>query len=225
LQKGVVHFKQALEINPNNPDALNWICTLYSNAGQPEAAWPLVEKLLKIDPLTATNYVIPAWLNMLEGDFAQSLEISLKAYRMDPKNPPIRFVYCLLLVYNQCLEEAYSLFDEHYKEMPQHLWAQMGLCFKYALQGEKGKALQLMSDGLKKQARCDLFDSWVIAVCDALLGEKNEAIDSLETAVNLGAIYYPFFSKLDPLLKNIRGEERFKKLMQRVKTEWENFEV
>jgi hypothetical protein len=29
----------------------------------------------------------------------------------------------------------------------------------------------------------------------------------------------------DPLLKNIRSEERFKKLMERVKYEWENFEV
>ncbi len=27
------------------------------------------------------------------------------------------------------------------------------------------------------------------------------------------------------ILENIRGEERFKKLMERVKHEWENFEV
>lgn len=27
------------------------------------------------------------------------------------------------------------------------------------------------------------------------------------------------------VLENIRGEERFKKLMERVKNEWENFEV
>ena len=29
----------------------------------------------------------------------------------------------------------------------------------------------------------------------------------------------------DPFLENIRGEPRFKKLMERVKHEWENFEV
>ena len=33
------------------------------------------------------------------------------------------------------------------------------------------------------------------------------------------------FLKLIPFLKNIRGEERFKKLMGRVKVEWESFEV
>jgi hypothetical protein len=29
----------------------------------------------------------------------------------------------------------------------------------------------------------------------------------------------------DPFLANLRGEERFKKLMERVKKEWEEFEV
>ena len=32
-------------------------------------------------------------------------------------------------------------------------------------------------------------------------------------------------AKNDPFLENIRGEPRFKKLMERVKREWENFEV
>jgi hypothetical protein len=31
-------------------------------------------------------------------------------------------------------------------------------------------------------------------------------------------------NEYDPLLENIRGEERFKKLMKRIKHEWENFE-
>jgi hypothetical protein len=58
-----------------------------------------------------------------------------------------------------------------------------------------------------------------------LIGEKDEAITSLEYAVNLGAVNYPWYNEIDPFFKNIRGEERFKKLMERVKYEWENFEV
>ncbi len=59
----------------------------------------------------------------------------------------------------------------------------------------------------------------------ALIGEKEEAITSLEYAVNLGAINYPFYNTISPFLENIRGERRFKKLIERVKYEWENFEV
>jgi hypothetical protein len=32
-------------------------------------------------------------------------------------------------------------------------------------------------------------------------------------------------SEIDPWLANIQGEERLKKLMERVKYEWEHFEV
>jgi len=38
-------------------------------------------------------------------------------------------------------------------------------------------------------------------------------------------INYPYMNEHDPFLGKIRGEERFKKLMERVKSEWEHFEV
>ncbi|HUU38348.1 MAG TPA: hypothetical protein VMW46_09125 [Candidatus Desulfaltia sp.] len=52
-----------------------------------------------------------------------------------------------------------------------------------------------------------------------------EALSWLEHAVARGWANYPLFSRIDPLLANIRSEERFRKLMERVKREWENFEV
>jgi hypothetical protein len=47
----------------------------------------------------------------------------------------------------------------------------------------------------------------------------------MEKAVNIGFINYPMFAEKDPFFENIRSEPRFKKLMERVKHEWENFEV
>ena len=59
----------------------------------------------------------------------------------------------------------------------------------------------------------------------SLINEKEEALNWLENAANRGFIHYPWLNKHDPFLENIRGEERFRKLMERVKKEWENFEV
>ena len=47
----------------------------------------------------------------------------------------------------------------------------------------------------------------------ALIGEKEKALDWLENAINRGFIAYPFLTKHDPFLENIRGEERFQYLM------------
>lgn len=75
-----------------------------------------------------------------------------------------------------------------------------------------------MSDGVKEKARYNNpYNAQLMAECDALTGEKDEAINSLECAVNLGAVNYPFYAVTNPFYENLRGEERFKKLMERVK--------
>jgi hypothetical protein len=58
-----------------------------------------------------------------------------------------------------------------------------------------------------------------------LIHEIEEALDWLEHGVNWGFINYPFLKQYDTFLENIRDEPRFKKLMERVKHEWENFEL
>jgi hypothetical protein len=55
--------------------------------------------------------------------------------------------------------------------------------------------------------------------------ERDEALLWLEHSILGGFINYPILNEKDPFLENIRGEPRFKKLMERVKHEWENFEV
>ena len=61
----------------------------------------------------------------------------------------------------------------------------------------------------------------------ALMGFKEESVEWIEKGVHctLPFINYPFLSESDPLLENIRGEQKFKKLIEHVKYEWENFEV
>jgi hypothetical protein len=69
----------------------------------------------------------------------------------------------------------------------------------------------------------EIFPIWM-AESYALINEINESIDWLEHGVTCGFINYLFLMEYDPFLANIRGEPRFKKLMERVKYEWEHFE-
>jgi disulfide oxidoreductase YuzD len=81
-----------------------------------------------------------------------------------------------------------------------------------------------MNPDFKRTCQRDCYWSYNVADAFALLNEKKEALDWLENAVNRGFINYPFINEYDSFLENIRGEERFKKLMERVKHEWEHFE-
>ena len=93
------------------------------------------------------------------------------------------------------------------------------------MQGKKKKALEAVTPQLKIAAKGVEYLSRDMAHGYALIDEKEEALDWLENAVNRGFIAYPFLSDFDPFLENIRGEERYKELMERVKYEWETFEV
>ena len=99
------------------------------------------------------------------------------------------------------------------------------LFLKYALNGEKSKALELLTEDVRNFFWHDADLPCLAAGGFALIDEKKEAIRWLEHSINKGNINYPLLSEIDPFLENIRGEERFKKLMERVKHEWENFEV
>jgi len=85
--------------------------------------------------------------------------------------------------------------------------------------------LQSVTEQLEKAAESDHLWAWMLAEVYSLIGEKDKAIDYVERATKDIFINYPLFSKHDPFLENIRGEDRFKKLMDGVKERWENFKV
>jgi non-specific serine/threonine protein kinase len=224
-QKSVQHLKRVLEKDPNNADALFWLAAVYMHVGKAAAAAPLVDRLLKIDPLNPINHSLPGWLYFFNGQFELALEPFQRMLQMVPDDPAGRGLYAMTLIYNGRSEEAISLIDQLVQAEPNHLFSQLGLFLKYALQGRKQEALQSVTDELRFVAGRDITYSWFVAMGYTMLDEKEIAMDWLEKTVDLGFINYPLLSEYDPFLKKIRGEARFKKLMEKVKSEWERFVV
>jgi len=221
----VGHLKRAFEINPNDHSTLTWLGFCLAECGKPLAAEPIVRKLLEIDPLSAMSQFSLGWLHIMAGQFDLALEPFHKAHQMDPGGPLYRFKYAQVLALNHRLNEAYSFIDLIAKDTPQNVFAWLGLFFKYALKGDKTEALQSVTQELKSSARWDETWSFYMAKCYALIDEKEEALDWIENAINRGFINHPYLNEYDQFLENIRGEKRFKKLMKKVKYQWENFEV
>jgi serine/threonine protein kinase/lipoprotein NlpI len=224
-QMSVRHLKQVLAKDPNNADALFWLTAVYGHVGKTDAAAPLVERLLKIDPFNPINHSLPGWLLFFKGRFEQALGPFQKMVQMMPDNPVNRGLYAVILIYNKRYEEAFALIDGLARDDPKHFLAHLGLFWKYALQGKKPEALREVNEEMKAVAARDITFSWLTAIGYAILQERKQALDWLEVAVNLGFINYPFLSELDPFLETIRGEERFLKLMEKVKRDWEKFEI
>jgi non-specific serine/threonine protein kinase len=221
----VREMKVAYQLDPNKPDVLFWLALWFAIMGKQSAAIPIAEKLLEVDPLSAFNYCIPAWIQCFEGDIALAVEQHRKAYEMDPANLLTRWSYAMTLMLERRILEATPIVDTFEKDARRNIWAGSAVLLKAAFDGDKDKVLSFMTSEFVEPARLDLTIAWVVAQGYALLGEKDKALDWLENAITHGFINYPFISKYDPLLENLRSEERFKQLMEKTKYEWEHFEV
>ena len=193
--------------------------------GKISAAVPLSERLMKIDPLDFPPNYVKGALHFYSGQFDKALKAWHRLYEIYPESAYSRWIYALILTYNNRYDEAFSIIDQSAKTDPDTVLTKLGLMLKYGLRGEKGKAFQEMTQDFQKTCQHDYSLSHHLAGVFALLGEKKKALNWLESAVNCGLFNYPLLNEYDPFFENIRGEERFKKLMERVKHEWEHFEV
>ena len=220
------HFKQALDCDPNNFDALIWFIAYCVFLGKTKVKTPLLERLLKVEPLHPMTFVINALVYNAEGKFDIALDSIHNAYEKYPDDMLVRWYYALTLIYCNLIEEADLVINPFIKDAPDDMNAKMVFSLSLAFHHDTITALGILKEPkMEAWARPDLMASFFISESYALHGLKDEAMDWLENAVNLGFLNYPLLSEYDPLLENIRGEARFKKLMERVKYGWENFEV
>jgi len=225
-KKAIHHFKRALGIFPDDPDVLFWLTSGYAtNWGKPKEARQTFNRLLKVDPLNLLANV--GWLLevMAEGRLDLPVDYLTRWFRKQPQLPVALFFTAQFLAYCGHLKEASSLVSENARLDSEDAFTRLSLFVKYSVEGDKKRINELLTVDFVKTTRRDAQSSYFVAGLLALSGMKDEAFDWLENSVDRGVINYPFMSKYDPFLKNIRGETRFKKLMERVKHEWENFGV
>jgi serine/threonine protein kinase/lipopolysaccharide biosynthesis regulator YciM len=225
MREAVEDLRLALSFDANNADALLQLARVYASSGQISAAERQVKKLLEIDPLNTITYSLPGYLEILGGNFEKAPESYRKMTLMDPHNPVSLWFFAWSLTFAGRNEEAFDLIDQLAKYAPKTVYASLGLFTKFALKGNKDKALKAVTPLLETAAKGVEYLSRDMAHGYALIDEKEKALDWLENAINRGFIAYPFLSKHDFFLENIRGEERFHNLMERIKYEWETFDV
>jgi serine/threonine protein kinase/TPR repeat protein len=225
ILKSARQLKKALEITPDDSFALASLVQDYVLLGKMPDAESLCERVLQIDPLDFPPNVAQVLLPFYSGQYDKALKGSRRLYDMFPENSFSRWFYALILTYNNQYDKAFSIIDQSAEREPGSGITKLGLMLKYGLQGEKDKVFQEMTHDFQKTCQRDPGNSHHLAGVFALLDEKEEALNWLESAVNGGLINYPLLNEQDPFLENIRSEPRFKKLMERVKHEWENIEV
>jgi TolB-like protein/lipoprotein NlpI len=219
------HFNKANLSNPSNPEIMVWLAWCYQMIGKPDAAVFLTERCIKIDPLNPLYDTFKGLNNFMIGKFDLALNPLLEVYKLFPEASMWQLWKTLALMYNDRVTETYKFLNEVVKEPGSDSLAKLLIFLKYALKGDKEKMTILVTPEFVKNMQVDCQYSWHLAAFYSYLHENDKALEWIENAVDRGFINYPMLNDYDKLLENIRHEERFKKLMKRVKLEWENFKV
>ena len=222
MGEAIRSLKRALELQPNNTEALFWVAVDSSHVGDNEAAMRYADKLLMLDPLLPINTVIKGVVYVYRGEFSEALPWVEKGLALDPSSPLLIWTAAIVDAWAGRPDEAITHIDKLTQIAPDWVYTQHGLFLKHALRGEKQLALQYDSAELTKEAEHDCHFALHLAHCFALVHEHDKALDFLELAVRTGMVNYPFLNKFDPLLENIRHEERFRSLMLEAKELSEN---
>lgn len=218
-------LRRSLRSDPVNTVGLFWISYFYAHAGRCSKAHPLVRRLLELDPLIPINHGVAGLVEVMDGEFSQAVPLYRKWHEMNPDHPFSLWAFAGVLIAVGKKEQAFSLLDRLPTSDPPSLWDRLGLAFRCGLREDSKGVLEEVTPDVSSAIRSHEQFSWHASRFYALAGLKDESLASLEDAMELGFINYPFISTEDPFLENVRSDPRFAELMIEMKTKWEAFDA
>ncbi len=217
IAEAIQSLMKAIELQPDNTEALLWLSINNDYIGNYEQAMKYADKVRAIDPLLPINTLIKGVVYIYAGEFKEALDWIERGVAMDPSSTISIWSAAIVDAWCGKTAEAIAQIDQLAQMAPNWVYTQQGLFLKHALLGEKELALRYDSEELTKEAEHDCHFALHVAHCFALIHENDKALDLLELSVRTGMVNYSFLGKIDPLLENIRHEERFKALMLEAK--------
>jgi non-specific serine/threonine protein kinase len=228
--EGIRHFERGLRIDPDSRNILTWLAMCYAlHAGKALPAVQLSRRLVDIDPLTPLNHTILGFSLWAAGNLDHALAAFFRHHTLEPESIIPRTFAVFILIWKSEYQQAFDLIDDitgqTYSDTMNRNFSEFLRFSEFAVRKERTRATATLSESVRHYLWVDPELPWLMAGLYSVMDSKDEALRWLERAVDRGWINYPLFAEQDPLLENIRGDERFKELMSQIKPKWESFEV
>ena len=207
--RSLEHAKRALALSPDDPDVLAVATSILPYLDEGPDGMRLVDRFIRLDPLSATAYRRKAAVLYALRHYPQSVEAGRKALEFSPDGYIARtWVGGSLLLMGRSREA-----QAEFSAMP------VGDFFRLfcealvaARSGDRAGAERIMSEIRRQHGSAVSFQ---YAAVRAQLGQIDQAFAELDTAVvarDSGLIYL----KSDPFFDPIRGDRRYAALLRKL---------
>jgi eukaryotic-like serine/threonine-protein kinase len=204
------HFKKAITLNPNYATAHQWYASYLAAMGRMNEAVVAAKTAHELEPFSLTIYSDYIRTLYYAGRLAEAHQEALKLREMDHNFARAHYELGLVLEEEGKLDEAIAEFKVGLKALPDNVFALTALGHAQALAGKRVEAEKVIAR-LQELSKQEYVSPFQTAVIYAGLDDRKLALDWLEKSRDERFNLVPFI-KVDPVLKNLRSEERFVEL-------------
>jgi serine/threonine-protein kinase len=195
-------FREALRINPSNPDAHHDIAWLQVALRMRGDARRSLETAIALDPLSARTRMDSAWLFLQLGEFERAAGEARRALDLNPDMAEARFCISRALLYAGDIRSAAEAIGPVLP--PSLVQAAAALPPRDAVR----RLIELHSASSKT-------DRYQRAWQSAFLSSPSEALTALEEGFKERNLMMPLIAA-DPAFRSLRNEPRFRTLVSRM---------
>ncbi len=207
-------FRRAIELNPNYGPAHQWYGVSLAGAGRLDEAVAELKRAQQVDPQSLTISAVVGWMLYLARDYDKAIEQEKIVLEMEG-NFALAHRY-LGLAYEQkgMYAEAISEFQKAESLSGARPLDSGSLGHAYAIAGRTAEARQILKKANERSLKA-YFPAYDIAIIYVGLGEKDQALDWLEKAVQERSPWLIHLS-VDPRFDPLRSDPRFTALVRRI---------
>jgi tetratricopeptide (TPR) repeat protein len=192
-------YKRAMEIDPNNEDALTGLALVYSDVGDTKKAIEMLRVVTERDPSPRTLEALAQSYDQMR-DYKSAVEVLKKAVDVSPDNPRFKRELARALLLSEQFDEALKLYNQIASEDPKDAQTQLRIAEIYRQKREYDKARQALDKARQLDSEnLDVRYEEVNLLADQ--GKTDEAIKSLKSMLD------------DMVKKNYSASEKGNRLM------------
>jgi TolB-like protein/predicted Ser/Thr protein kinase len=211
----------ALKIDPGRPMARHQRSAIFWHLGFLDAAQQDAEQLQATNPVLSAMH--QAAVALQRGDFDHSADLYARSLEMEPNGVLSHIMSPFATLFAGRLDEARAGVEKARRMFPAESFG-VGMEAIFAgIDGDSVRAERLADEaGQSTHSMTHTHHTWhSCAAAYALIGRPDKAMRELERCASMGLSNYRLF-EVDPYLRNLHGDERFKDLMVRLRREHES---
>jgi DNA-binding winged helix-turn-helix (wHTH) protein/TolB-like protein/Tfp pilus assembly protein PilF len=205
-------FQLAIKSKPSYAPAHQWYSSYLVAMGRFDEAIAEAKRAEELEPLSFISNSHLGWILYFAGRYDDAIAHCKRLLDVDPNFFPARRYMGLAYEQKGMYAEAIDQFQQGVKLSGSPLMMSL-LGHAYAASGKKTEAQRILAELAEQKQR--YVSPYTVATIYAALGEKDQAFKWLEKAFEERDIWLMNL-KVDPVLKNLRSDQRFANLLQRI---------